>query len=83
MRDDHLDAYAEALAERIRTTIESVRDEVRDLPQDQAGDRLTEALGSDQGVLGERGIRSAVRHLKDPLWSLKHPLKARRERRGR
>lgn len=81
-RSDRANEYNAALAARIRAAIASVEDDIRTMPQAETEAALAAALGDDRRVLGPRGIRSTVRHIKDPLWSLKHPLKARRERRS-
>ncbi|MBM7517664.1 hypothetical protein [Nocardioides nitrophenolicus] len=71
--------YAAALAARIRAAIISVEDDLRSMPQAEAEEILAAALGADAPVLGTLGIRRTVRHVKDPLWILKHPLRSRRE----
>lgn len=77
------DDAADALARRIRAAIAAVKGEIRGLPPDQAEARLSAALGADHRVLGPQDLRRLVRHIQDPWWGVKHPLRSWREIRGK
>lgn len=76
------EGYSADLGIRIRAAVASVKDEIRHAPQDEAEARMVEALGADAWVFSPLALTRLVRHVKDPLWSVKHPIRSWRELRG-
>ncbi|HLN75806.1 MAG TPA: hypothetical protein VK204_02100 [Nocardioidaceae bacterium] len=66
-------------AAAVRAAMRSVRREVRGLPLDAATERLTRALRERDVYVPPSQLRSLARHLADPWWLLKHPIRGRRE----
>lgn len=73
--DDHL----AGLAAGVRSTMEGLKGELRGQPVNVAEQRLVDALRAKDIFLPRGTLRTFAVQLADPWWSLKHPLRARRQ----